>query len=140
MALNISFRWAVLPLIGLAGPVAAHAGHDTLSGFAVGLLHPLSGVDHLLAMLMVGLWAGIAFPRFWWVCPAAFISFMLGGFAHGGAGGAFPIAEMLILASLVGLALALLADARPPLALSAAVIELFEIGRAPCRERVCPYV
>src|SRR3546814_15456060 len=66
------------------------------------LLHPLSGVDHLLAMLMVGLWAGIAFPRFWWVCPAAFISFMLGGFAHGAAGGAFPIAEMLILASLVG--------------------------------------
>src|SRR3546814_5210483 len=75
-------------------------------------------------MLMVGLWAGIAFPRFWWVCPAAFISFMLGGFAHGAAGGAFPIAEMLILASLVGLALALLADARPPLALSAAVIAL----------------
>src|SRR3546814_3399121 len=79
-------------------------------------------------MLMVGLWAGIAFPRFWWVCPAAFISFMLGGFAHGAAGGAFPIAEMLILASLVGLALALLADARPPLALSAAVIALFAIG------------
>src|SRR3546814_6390195 len=78
-------------------------------------------------MLMVGLWAGIAFPRFWWVCPAAFISFMLGGFAHGAAGGAFPIAEMLILASLVGLALALLADARPPLALSAAVIALFAI-------------
>src|SRR3546814_19257338 len=79
-------------------------------------------------MLMVGLWAGIAFPRFWWVCPAAFISFMLGGFAHGAAGGAFPIDEMLILASLVGLALALLADARPQLALSAAVIALFAIG------------
>src|SRR3546814_7447739 len=105
-----------------------YAGHDTLSGFAAGLLHPLSGVDHLLAMLMVGLWAGIAFPRFWWVCPAAFISFMLGGFAHGAAGGAFPIAEMLILASLVGLALALLADARPPLALSAAGVALFAIG------------
>src|SRR3546814_12475962 len=75
-----------LPLIALAAPVSAHAGHDTLAGFAAGLLHPLSGVDHLLAMLMVGLWAGIAFPRFWWVCPAAFISFMLGGFAHGAAG------------------------------------------------------
>src|SRR3546814_2049144 len=53
---------------------------------------------------------------------------MLGGCADGAAGGAFPSAEMLILASLVGLALALLADARPPLALSAAVIALFAIG------------
>src|SRR3546814_12521170 len=78
-------------------------------------------------MLLVGLCAGIAFPRFWWVCPAAFISFMPGGFAHGAAGGAFPLAEMLILASLVGLALALLADARPPLALSAAVMPLLPI-------------
>lgn len=120
--------WAAVPLIAVATPALAHPGHDQLSGFAAGLLHPLGGLDHMLAMLMVGLWAGIAFPRLWWLCPAAFMSFMLAGFGYGAAGGAFPIAEMLILASLVGLALALLTDARPPLALSAAVVALFAIG------------
>jgi len=126
--LKISLRWAVLPLIAFAAPALAHPGHGRLSGFAAGLLHPLSGFDHLLTMLMVGLWAGIAFRSFWWVCPAAFMSFMLGGFAYGAAGGAFPLAEMLILASLVGLALALLADARPPLVFSTVAIALFAIG------------
>lgn len=126
--MRISFRWAVLPLIACAAPALAHPGHDQLSAFAAGLLHPLSGFDHLLTMLMVGLWAGIAFPRHWWVCPAAFMSFMLAGFAHGAASGAFPLAEMMILASLIGLALVLLADARPPLALSAAAIALFAIS------------
>jgi len=120
--------WAALPLILIAAPALAHPGAHSVSGFAAGLLHPLSGFDHLLTMLMVGLWAGIAFPRHWWVCPAAFMSFMLAGFSYGSNGGTLPIAEMLILASLVGLALALLADARPPLALSAAAVALFAIG------------
>lgn len=41
----------------LALPAAAHPGHGPESGFMVGLLHPLSGIDHLLALLAVGLWS-----------------------------------------------------------------------------------
>ena len=119
-----------LPSIMLAAatPALAHPGHDGLSGFAAGFVHPLTGLDHLLAMVMVGLWAGIAFPRHWWLCPAVFMSFMLTGFTFGTGGGSLPIAEMLIIGSVVGLGLALAAEIRPPLALSAGVVALFAIG------------
>lgn len=119
----------VLTLFAAAAPALAHPGHDGgASGFIAGFVHPLSGLDHLLAMLMVGLWAGIAFPRHWWLCPAAFMSFMLAGFTYGAGGGGLPLAEMLIIASVVGLGLALAADIRPPFALSAGAIALFAIG------------
>jgi urease accessory protein len=121
-------RLMPLGLIALATPALAHPGHDRSVSFATGLLHPLTGADHLLTMLMVGLWAGLAFPRHWWICPAAFVAFMLGGFAYGVTGGPLPIAEMLITASLVGLGLALVFDARPPLALSATAVALFAIA------------
>lgn len=122
-------RFAIpLTLLAAAGPALAHPGHDGLSGFVAGFTHPLAGLDHLLAMVMVGLWAGIAFPRHWWPCPTAFMSFMLAGFTFGAGGGNLPIAEMLITASVVGLGLALAADIRPPLALSACVVALFAIG------------
>jgi len=109
-------------------PALAHPGHHGLPGFAAGFIHPLTGLDHLLAMVMVGLWAGIAFPRHWWLCPAAFMIFMLAGFSYGAAGGGLPIAEMLIVGSVIGLGLALAADIRPPLALSAGAVALFAIG------------
>lgn len=121
-------RLTPLGLIAVSAPALAHPGHDHGSGFAAGLLHPLTGADHMLAMLMVGLWAGLAFPRHWWVCPAAFVSFMLAGFVYGANGGALPIAEILILASLVGLGMALVFEARPPLAISAGIVALFAIG------------
>ncbi|MFL5291384.1 MAG: HupE/UreJ family protein, partial [Myxococcales bacterium] len=40
-------------------PALAHPGHAEALGFTAGLLHPLTGADHMLAMLMVGLWAGV---------------------------------------------------------------------------------
>jgi urease accessory protein len=43
--------------LALALPAAAHPGHGADSGFLAGLLHPVSGIDHLLALLAVGLWS-----------------------------------------------------------------------------------
>jgi urease accessory protein len=126
--LSLRLQWVALPFLLAASPAFAHAGHGAQSSFAAGLLHPVTGLDHLLTMLMVGLWAGIAFPRRWWVCPVAFMAFMLTGFAYGAAGGSLPIAEMLITASLVGLGVALFADVRAPLAASTGIIALFAIG------------
>lgn len=120
--------WLALALLLTASPAFAHPGHADLSGFVAGLLHPFTGLDHLVAMLLVGLWAGIAFPRHWWACPLAFMAFMLAGFSYGAGGGSLPIAEMLIVGSVVGLGLALLADIRPPLALGAGAVALFAIG------------
>lgn len=43
--------------LALALPAAAHPGHGADSGFLAGLLHPVTGIDHLLALLAVGLWS-----------------------------------------------------------------------------------
>ena len=50
-------------LMLLASPALAHTGHDHGSGFLAGITHPLFGPDHLLAMLAVGLWAGVVGGR-----------------------------------------------------------------------------
>lgn len=124
---RLIFKTSILLAAALPTPALAHPGH-LASGFTAGLLHPLTGVDHLLAMLMVGLCAGLAFPRRWWICPAAFVAFMLAGFGYGAAGGAFLAAEMLILASLAILGLTLLFDIRPPLAIAAPIAAIFAIA------------
>jgi urease accessory protein len=67
-------RTCLLLLSGLALslPAAAHPGHAE-TGFAAGLLHPLTGLDHLLALLAVGLWSWpmAANCRAWAAAPAS---------------------------------------------------------------------
>jgi urease accessory protein len=59
--------------------VLAHAEHD-INSFAVGFMHPLHGLDHLLAMVTVGLLSARMTPRHMWSLPAMFVLFMfLGG-------------------------------------------------------------
>lgn len=50
-------RFVPLALCLIALPAAAHSGHAPETGFAAGLVHPLMGLDHLLAMLGIGLWS-----------------------------------------------------------------------------------
>lgn len=58
----------------------AHTGVHTGSGFAGGLAHPMLGLDHLLAMIAIGLWAAQQGGRALWAVPATFVSVMvLGG-------------------------------------------------------------
>jgi urease accessory protein len=65
----------------LSGAATAHTGdHATVTGFAGGLAHPLQGMDHLLAMIAIGLWATQQGGRATWAVPAAFVGAMaLGG-------------------------------------------------------------
>jgi urease accessory protein len=104
-----------------ASPAGAHVGGH-VSGLADGALHPLTGIDHLLAMVAVGLLA--AFTGRFVAFPAAFLLGMAVGGAAGIAGVAFPGVELAIAASVVGLgvavALAPRADAMWLLALVAA--------------------
>jgi urease accessory protein len=70
-------------------PAFAHTGVGHTESFGHGFIHPLLGLDHLLAMVAVGLWAALVEPRLFWVAPAGFIGGMLlGGLA--GMGGANP--------------------------------------------------
>lgn len=72
---------ALSTLCLFAGTASAHTGdHATVTGFAGGLAHPLLGLDHLLAMIAVGLWAAQQGGRVLWAVPAAFVGAMgLGG-------------------------------------------------------------
>ena len=116
---------ALMAALTTAGPALAHPGHLHMAGFAAGLVHPLTGLDHLAAMLMVGLWAGTVFRKQLIVPPLAFVAFMLAGFAWGARGGTLPLAEMLILTSAIVLGAMVLFEARPPLVIASVLIALF---------------
>lgn len=78
---------AVFAMGGLliASPVLAHPGHDHTATFTQGVMHPLSGADHMLAMMMVGLFAVQLGGRALWLLPATFVGAMVvGGFAGTG--------------------------------------------------------
>lgn len=116
---------ALLAALTLSAPALAHPGHLDMSGFMAGLLHPLTGLDHLAAMLMVGLWAGIVFRKQFIVPPLAFVAFMLAGFVYGAMGGVLPLTEMLILASVIVLGAMVSFEVKPPLVIASALIALF---------------
>lgn len=77
------FSAALLGFIAFTNQAAAHAGVDAGAGFWPGFTHPISGLDHVLAMLAVGMWgAQLGFPAIW-VLPVVFPLVM----AFGGAAG-----------------------------------------------------
>lgn len=90
-------------LVLLAGPALAHPGHGF--GFEAGLLHPLTGADHLLAMLAVGLWSGFALPSRVWAGAASFMAAMTLGAVLAFIGLRVPGVETAILASVLGFGL-----------------------------------
>lgn len=101
----------------------AHPGHG--SGFAAGVAHPLTGLDHILAMAAVGLWAAQLGGRARWAVPAAFVGVMMLGSALGMAGVTMPMVDSAILCSVVMLGLLITTAARLPLAASLALVGLF---------------
>lgn len=115
---------AVLTLC-VSGTAMAHPGHGALAGFAAGASHPLTGADHLLAMVAVGLWAGLVGGARAWIWPATFVASMAVGGMAGMAGASLPAGEPLILASLVALGAATAAKADLSAAAGAAAIALF---------------
>jgi urease accessory protein len=96
-----------------AGGAFAHPGHGAPAGFMAGLVHPLGGVDHLLAMVAVGLWSAAALPAAhrWWG-PASFAGAMLLGAVLAAAGASLPALEPGIAATVVLLGLLLAVPAR----------------------------
>ena len=115
--------------IALLAPTAAlaHPGHGETASFAAGLQHPLSGLDHITAMLAVGLLAALKGGRALWLWPLSFIGVMIAGGVLGMAQVALPLVEPAILASVVvlGLLVALAIDL--PTWLGALVIGIFAL-------------
>ena len=105
----------------------AHTGAEHAVSFASGFKHPFTGLDHLLAMVAVGLWAGLNGGRALWLWPVAFVGVMVLGGLLGISGIAVPLVEAGILASVVVLGLLVLAAAQLPVALGAILIAAFAL-------------
>lgn len=101
-----TFRWTVFAGLALfAGTASAHTGDHAVVGFASGFAHPFLGLDHLLAMLAIGLWAAQQGGRALWAVPAAFIVAMGLGGALVWTGGTLPQVETGIALSVLVLGL-----------------------------------
>lgn len=110
-----------------AGPALAHAQQGQAAGFLTGLKHPVSGLDHVLAMVSVGLWgAQLGAPAIW-LLPVTFPMVMaLGGFL-GLLGVPLPGVEVGIALSALLLGAMVAREARPPLAAAAALVAFFAV-------------
>ncbi len=113
-----------------AAPALAHTGVGHASGFMAGISHPVGGLDHLLAMLSVGIWSALATgDKKWriWVAPLAFVAAMLAGAAAGYLQVPLPMVETGIALSVLLLGLMIIARIELPLAVGVLVIALFAI-------------
>lgn len=117
---------AALPALLLPSLAFAHAGGQG-AGLAAGFLHPLLGLDHLLAMIAVGIWAAMLGGRAVWLVPAGFLLTLVAGAALGMAGLALPGTELIIAASVVALGVAIAYDLRPATALGVAAAAGFAL-------------
>ena len=120
----------LLPVIGLlllADVVHAHPQHGVnhATGLAAGLAHPLLGIDHLLAMLAVGLLSAQLAGRAVWVLPASFVLAMIAGGAAGMSGWEPGVVEVGIAVSVALLGAAVAAGRHFPLVATTAAIALF---------------
>lgn len=114
--------------VAIASPALAHPGHDSqANGFVNGALHPLLGLDHVVAMLAIGLWAAALGGKAIWKIPAVFVATMIGGFMLATAGYALPGVEPGIAASVLVFGLLIAAAARLPFTASLALAAVFAI-------------
>lgn len=118
------FLMAVLTAFA-ATPALAHIGAGPANAFTAGAAHPLGGLDHILAMVTVGLWGVLAGNRALWVWPAAFVSAMVFGFGVAALGLDMPFVEPAILASTVVLGLLVLLAVKAPLWAGALIVGAF---------------
>jgi urease accessory protein len=106
----------------LADPVLAHTGEGVTGGFASGFTHPIRGIDHVIAMVAVGLWGAFLGMPALWLLPVVFPLVM----ALGGVLGIFsvplPSVETGIALSAVVLGVMVAFAARPPLWIAAALV------------------
>ncbi|GAB6405317.1 HupE/UreJ family protein [Pseudomonas sp. MHK4] len=104
----------------------AHPGHGD-NGLFAGISHPIGGLDHLLAMLAVGLWAAQQHGAARWVLPSTFVGTMLVGGLLGFEGLSLPAMESAIAASVLALGLAVTLAVRPPLSLAMGATAMFAL-------------
>ena len=117
---------SILTAASVLTPIAAlaHTGGDT-HGVVHGFMHPVTGLDHVLAMVAVGILAALLGGRAIWLVPASFVALAAAGGLLGVQGVPAPFVEFGISASVVLLGLAIALQARLPLGWTVGLVGLF---------------
>lgn len=125
----LPFWSALIAIAFVSAPAAAHTGHAIAAGtgFVDGLLHPLSGLDHVVVMVAVGLWAAMIGGRAALGLCAAFPLAMAAGAGMVAVGLSLPFVETGILVSMLAVGLVLALTIRPALGLAIGVAGLFAV-------------
>jgi urease accessory protein len=122
-----------LALFGLLAYVAilpvaeAHTFGSQGAGLMAGLTHPLVGLDHLLAMIAVGIWAGQLGGRAVWLIPLTFVSVMAAAATLASFGLLLPLMEPAIACSVLVLGLLIAGSVRLPTSAGALLVSLFAV-------------
>lgn len=106
-------------------PAFAHLNPAEYGSLAAGLSHPLFGLDHILAMVAVGLWAAMQGGKATWIVPTAFVGTMGLGFGAAILGMPLPFVEPVILASVIFLGIAIALALPIPTAAVASAVGFF---------------
>jgi urease accessory protein len=124
----MTMRWTLLRSLAIAAALLAGVAPAYAHGFAgPGWLHPLTGPDHMLAMLAVGAWSAQVGGRAIWIVPSAFVGAMALGGALGLVGIAVPATEVGIALSVLCLGALIALESRAAIPLAAIAVGLFGV-------------
>src|SRR5947209_14160171 len=129
---------AMMVVIALTHSALAHTAAGTGVGLQSGFLHPLTGLDHLVAMVAVGLWGAQLGSPALWALPIAFPLVMALGGVIGIAGIPLPFAESIVALSGIALGILVALRARPPLAVALLIVGTFAIFHGYAHGRELP--
>jgi urease accessory protein len=110
-----------------SGTAAAHSGTGLAGGFVPGFLHPLTGLDHLLAMVAVGLWGAFLGPPLIQTLPIVFPAVMVGGALLGMFGVPLPPVEAGIALSVLVLGICIALRFEAPVWVASVIVAMFAI-------------
>jgi urease accessory protein len=121
--------WAIAAGVGtlLPMPAAAHMGTGLPGGFESGFVHPFSGIDHLLAMVSVGLWGAFLGRLLIYVLPVVFPAMMVAGAIMGMFAVPLPPVEMGIALSVLVLGGCIALSVKAPVWTACLIVAVFAV-------------
>lgn len=124
---NLTRSLMIVTLLGIIQPLSAHTTGDAIGGLASGLGHPFIGIDHLLAMLAVGIWAYKLGGSALWKVPLVFVLTLLVGAIIGLAGLGLPYLEPMIAVSIMVFGLLIAMKCRVAPLVASLLVGLFAV-------------
>jgi urease accessory protein len=118
---------SVAALLATTAAAEAHTGLGHTHSAVTGFLHPVFGIDHVLAMLAVGMFAVVLGGRALWAVPASFVAAMAVGGGIGVAGIELPFVETAIALSVLVMGAVVALQWKAPTAVAATLVAIFAI-------------